>query len=131
MRLLVVHRNDLRFRFAIFRILFWRVNGADRAERSANEQRENFRRSIHGILKFSLSRASLGSLTQPAQISKAVNAGGMAVAPARLQGVTTDEFEANQLKTVGRKGQFWPVDVTEHIGLATAGCARASAPKKF
>jgi hypothetical protein len=72
-----------------------------------------------------------GSLSQTPQISKAVNPGGMAVAPARLQGVAADQIETDQLKAFRGVTNVWAVDVTKHIRLAPARRAGTGATKEL
>ena len=66
---------------------------------------------------------------QPAEILKAVKTGVVAIAPARLQGITTDEIKAIELKAFRTVGYRRSDDVAENVGLAAAGRARAGASK--
>ena len=74
---------------------------------------------------------SLQSFSQSAQVSKAINSSTMAVGPPRLQCVAAYEIEADELKTLVRIHYLLPRDITEHVGFATASCARTRASQRL
>src|SRR5437879_2215371 len=69
--------------------------------------------------------------SQTPQILKAVNAGAVSIAPARLQRVTADNFEPGELKTFVRVSHVQSGDIAEHIRLAAARRARTRAAQKL
>ena len=74
---------------------------------------------------------SLQSFSQSPQVSKAINSSTMSVDPSRLQCVAAYEIEADELKTFVRIRYLRPRDTTEHIGFATASCARTCASQRL
>ena len=53
----------------------------------------------------------------------------MAVVPARLEGVTSNEIEADQLKASLGISNSRPIDMAKHVRFAAARRARACAPQ--
>jgi hypothetical protein len=53
----------------------------------------------------------------------------MAIAPARLPSVTTDDFPTLEIETRRLKVHLWAYRPAKHIGFASACGARAGAPK--
>jgi hypothetical protein len=88
--------------------------------------------SVRGINRLQLYRTpSLQSFSQSSQVSKAINSSTVSVGPPRLQGVAPYEIEADELKTLVRMRYLRPRDITEHVGLATASCARTRASQRL
>ena len=55
----------------------------------------------------------------------------MSIAPARLEGITSDKIETGQFKTLPGIGNVRPVDMAKHIRFAAARCARARPSKEL
>jgi hypothetical protein len=55
----------------------------------------------------------------------------MSVGPARLQSVTADQIETDELKTLVGIRYLRPRDISEHIGFAAACRARTCAPQRL
>jgi len=76
-----------------------------------------------------LSSGFIEMLLQTPQISKAINAGVVSIAPARLQSITADEIESDKLEAPLGVAHVWTRNITEDIGLAAACRAWACAPQ--
>src|SRR5207249_11302409 len=74
---------------------------------------------------------SVGSLCQPSEVSKAINARAVSIRPTRLQRVTAHQLEAHKLKTLVGVSHMWPRDIAEHIRFAAARRARTRATQHF
>jgi hypothetical protein len=155
MRLAVVHGNDLRFGIAIRPDGFRRKNHPQRAQRKNAEEQRGFDRSRHwGSKPYQSSQelvlcsylCSLIDLLstrararlrrgrsggQSPEVLKRVEAGIVAVGPARLQGVATDQLPAHEFETGRRVTHIRPRNIPQHVGLAATQRARASATKAF
>ena len=55
----------------------------------------------------------------------------MSVAPARLDGIATNGLPRGQIEAAGTISNLGALDVSHHIWLAAAGCARAMAAHGF
>src|SRR5205814_1129000 len=76
-------------------------------------------------------QVSARSLPEAAQVSKAINSCAVSVCPARLQCITADQVEADQLKTFVGVGHMWTQGIAEHVRLAAACRAGARAPQQL
>jgi hypothetical protein len=74
---------------------------------------------------------SLQSFSQSPQVSKAINSSTVSVGPPRLQCIAAYQIEADELKTPVGIRYLRPRDVTEHVGLAAASCARTRASQRL
>src|SRR5262249_51207939 len=74
---------------------------------------------------------SLRILRQTAEISKAINAGPVAIAPVELQRITAHDVEFEKVKALVGVAYMWAHDSTEHIRLTAARSAGTCAPQQF
>src|ERR1700745_1121431 len=70
-------------------------------------------------------------LRQTAEISKAINAGAMSVAPTGLQCITANQIESDELEALVRVFYVRTHNLSEHIRLAATSRARARTPQQF
>src|SRR4029077_15733793 len=70
-------------------------------------------------------------LRQTAEISKAINAGAVSVAPTGLECITAHKIESNEVEALLGVAHMRSHNLTEHIRLAAASRARAGAPQQF
>ena len=71
------------------------------------------------------------SLSQTAQVSKAINSSAVSIGPPRLQCVAANEIEADELKTLIRISHMRPRDMAEQVWFAPASGARTRASQRL
>src|SRR5262249_44749446 len=74
---------------------------------------------------------SARTLSQPSQISKAINTGAVTIGPAGLQRVTTNQIEADQPKALVGITDEWTRSIAQQIRFATACRTRTCASQGF
>ncbi len=70
-------------------------------------------------------------LRQTAQVSKAINPGAVPVSPTGLQCIPAHQIQSDKLEALVGVAHMRTQNLTQHIRLASASCARARAPQQF
>ena len=86
--------------------------------------------SVRLTKEFAVDRVN-SILTQTPKISKGVNPCVMSVRPARLQCIPAHLIESDKLEAFVGVAHVRAHDITKHVRLAPASCARATAPQQF
>ena len=130
-QVMIFDRHHIWFPLRFFLTRCRHDESARSAQGEAEKNNREFEHPAHGSIPKVCCSNSARMLTQASQISKAVNAGAVSIAPAGLQCISSHQIEPHEFEAFVVVAHVRSRNMTEHIRLAAARSAWARAPQHF